>query len=208
MANLQNLADLAALQTLGNAAKAEAAKVAAKIPTKVSALTNDSGFQTESEVQTAIAAKIGSAYRPGGSKAFAELPEANAETVGVVYNITDDFVTTDAFVEGAGKSFSAGTDVGVVQAGEEYKYNVFANFVNLSGYVEKDGTKGLSTNDYTDSDVAKLNGIAEGATKVEQSENEGKIKVNGVDTTVVNIASAEDVAEVINGIFGTAEQGG
>lgn len=205
MANLENLANLAAIQTLGNATKVEIAKVEGKIPRKVSALTNDSGYTTAEDVQSAIASKIGSAYRPGGSKAFADLPEASAETLGCVYNLTDDFTTTDAFVEGAGKNFSAGADVGVVQVGEAYKYNVFANFTDLTGYVEKDGAKVLSDNNYSDEDVAKLDGIATGATKVEASESEGKIKINGVDTSVVTIASEADVAEVINGIFGTTD---
>lgn len=36
---------------------------------------------------------------------------------------------------------------------------------DLSDYVQKDGTKVLSTNDYTDSDKKKLSGIATGANK-------------------------------------------
>lgn len=205
MANLENLANLAALQTLGTAAKAEIAKVEKKIPTKISALTNDSGYATTTEVNSAITSQIGRVYKAGGSKTFAELPEASAETLGYVYNVTDAFTTTDAFVEGVGKTFAAGTDVGVVKDGEVYKYNVFASFTDLSGYVEKDGAKVLSDNNYSDTDVEKLDGIAEGATKVEQSATEGYIKINGVETPVVNIASTEEVAEVINGIFGNSE---
>lgn len=205
MANLENLANLAALQAMGTAAKAEIAKAEKKIPTKISTLTNDSGYATTTEVNSAITSQIGRVYKAGGSKAFADLPEASAETLGYVYNITDAFTTTDAFVEGAGKTFAAGTDIGVVADGETYKYNVFAQFNDLSGYVEKDGAKVLSDNNYSNADVEKLGGIAAGATKVEQSATEGYIKVNGVDTPVVNIASEADVAEVINGIFGNSE---
>lgn len=207
MANLENLANLAALQDLGTAAKAEIGKVEKKIPTKISALTNDSGYATTSEVDTAIASQIGRVYKAGGSKAFANLPEASAETLGYVYNVTDAFTTTDSFVEGAGKSFAAGTDVGVVADGDTYKYNVFAQFNDMSNYVEKDGAKVLSDNNYSDTDVEKLGGIAEGATKVEASTTEGNIKVNGVEVSVVNVASEADVAEVINGIFGDSGNG-
>lgn len=208
MANLNYLAELAAVQAMGAAAKAEIEKVEKKIPTKISALTNDSGYATTTEVVSAVTSQIGRVYKPGGSKAFADLPEASAETLGYVYNITDAFTTTDAFTEGAGKTFAAGTDVGVVEDGETYKYNVFAQFTDMSGYVEKDGAKVLSDNNYSDTDVAKLGGIAEGATKVEQSTTEGKIKVNGVEIPVVNIASETDVAEVINGIFGNSSEQG
>lgn len=205
MANLNELANLAALQAMGTAAKTEIGKVEKKIPTKISALTNDSGYATTTEVESAITSQIGRVYKPGGSKTFADLPEASAATLGYVYNITDAFTTTDAFAEGAGKTFAAGTDVGVVQDGETYKYNVFAQFNDMSGYVQKDGAKVLSDNNYSDTDVAKLGGIAEGATKVEQSTTEGNIKVNGVETPVVTIASETDVAEVINGIFSNSE---
>jgi hypothetical protein len=54
--------------------------------------------------------------------------------------VTDDFTTTDSFLEGKGKKFKAGADVGIVAVknGESvtYKYNVFANFVDLSAYMQ------------------------------------------------------------------------
>lgn len=50
--------------------------------------------------------------------------------------------------------------------------------------VDKETGKGLSTNDYTTTEKNKLAGIAEGATKVEASTTNGKVKINGTDTTV------------------------
>lgn len=117
-----------------------------ELPTKVSDLTNDSGFQTASQVETAIAAQVGKAYRPSGSLAFAELPALTADNVGKVYNITDNFTTTSDFIEGAGKAYKAGADVGIVEVeganeGEvDYKYNVFANFVDTSDLMNKIAT--------------------------------------------------------------------
>lgn len=202
MANLNYLADLAAVQEMGAAAKADIARVESKIPSAVSALENDSGYATTAEVDTAIASQIGRVYKAGGSKAFEDLPEADAETLGYIYNVTDNFTTTDDFAEGAGKTYPAGTDVGVIQEGDTYKYNIFVGFIDTSNLVEKDGAKVLSDNNYSNADVAKLGGIAENATKVEASEVEGNIKINGSETPVVRIASKTDVAEVISGIFG------
>ena len=54
-------------------------------------------------------------------------------------------------------------------------------------------------------DKTKLNGIAEGATKVEAS-TAGKIKINGADTTVVDFATEEEVTEMLNEVFPTEEQ--
>lgn len=113
----------------------------ADLPTKVSDLTNDSGFQTATQVESAINAKIAAVYKPAGSVAFASLPALTADNLGNVYNITDNFETTADFLEGAGKKYKAGADVGIVgvKDGENtvYKYNVFANFVDLTGYIQK-----------------------------------------------------------------------
>lgn len=50
--------------------------------------------------------------------------------------------------------------------------------------VDKEEGKGLSANDFTDALLAKLNAIAEGATKVEASATNGNIKVNGSEVQV------------------------
>ena len=105
------------------------------VPTKVSQITNDSGFQTSAQVTSAINSKIASVYKPGGSVAFASLPALSASVLGKVYNVTDAFTTTADFVEGAGKKYPAGTNVVVVDAGSSsYKFDVLAGFVDLSGY--------------------------------------------------------------------------
>ena len=75
----------------------------------------------------------------------------------------------------------------------------------LGGKVDKMSGKGLSANDYTTEDKTKLGGIAEGATKVEASDTEGAIKVNGTDLQVVTIATDAEVTEMLNEVFGTAE---
>lgn len=122
------------------------------VPTKTSELDNDSKYQTEDQVN----AKISSVYKPGGSVTFANLPTAAEEVLGMVYNVTDAFITTADFVEGAGGKHPAGTNVVVVSVDDAYKYDVLAGFVDLTGYVEKVEGKGLSSNDYTDEEKQKL----------------------------------------------------
>lgn len=60
------------------------------------------------------------------------------------------------------------------------------------------GANGLMTG----TDKAKLDGIAEGATKVEASTTPGNIKINGSETAVVTIATDEEVTEMLNEVFG------
>lgn len=185
------------------------------VPTAVSALTNDSGFQTGDQVESAINAKVASTYKAGGSVAFAALPTPDEAHLGFVYNVTDKFTTTADFIEGAGGKHPAGTNVAIVAVtdGEatSYKYDVLAGFVDLSEYaktadvVAKEDGKGLSTNDYTAEDKTKLGGVAEGATKVEASETDGAIKINGTDVQVVDIATDTEVAEMLTEVFGAAE---
>ena len=70
--------------------------------------------------------KIGpTGYYPAGSTAFEDLPAASEANAGAVYNITDGFTTTADFLEGAGISYPAGTNISVVKDGEDYKYDVY-----------------------------------------------------------------------------------
>ena len=92
-----------------------------------------SGFQTASQVQDAIKNAITGVYTPKGAIAFASLPTAAAGNKGWVYNVTDAFTTTAAFVEGAGHSYGAGTNVVCVDAGSgSYKWDVLAGTIDLT----------------------------------------------------------------------------
>lgn len=116
----------------------ESKKVEIAVPVKTSDLTNDAKFQTETQVQDAIDAKMGSVYTPKGTIAFADLPPLTVANVGSVYNISNAFVTTADFVEGAGVSHSAGSNVAIVEVSEGvYKYDVLAGTVDMSNYYTK-----------------------------------------------------------------------
>ena len=65
-----------------------------------------------------------------------------------------------------------------------------------------DVTAGGASGLMTGADKAKLDGIAEGATKVEASTTPGNIKINGSETVVVTIATDEEVTEMLNEVFG------
>ena len=95
--------------------------------------TKVSGLQTADQVQAAISSAITGVYTPKGSIAFASLPTAAAGNKGWVYNVSDAFTTTAAFVEGAGHSYGAGTNVVCVDAGSgSYKWDVLAGTIDLT----------------------------------------------------------------------------
>ena len=143
---------------------------------------NSANVYTKQQTEDKISAAISSVYKPAGSTTFAALPAPAANVLGNVYNVTDAFTTTDQFVEGAGKSYPAGTNVAVVLVGEDYKYDVLSGMVDLSNYSTTDEiaqtyatktevTTGLSgkvdkvegSRLMTDAEGTKLAGIEAGA---------------------------------------------
>lgn len=212
---------VAGLAALAYKAEISQADLDTALAAVITAKANASDVYSKTEVDGIIS----SVYKPAGSVAFADLPAAGADTLGKVYNVTNKFTTTDGFVEGAGKSHPAGTNVVVVSTGEEtYGYDVLAGFVDLSEYskieaviakvtgatagnlpaLTADGTlvdSGKKPSDFvaaeagkrliTEEEGTKLEGIAIGATKVEASETNGNVKVNGTETTVYTLP--EDV---------------
>ena len=65
-----------------------------------------------------VSNRITSVYKAAGSLPFASLTSALLVKAnqGNVYNITDAFTTTADFTEGAGKKYTAGTNVAVVES--------------------------------------------------------------------------------------------
>ena len=80
--------------------------------------------------------------------------------------------------------------------------------MDLEGYIQKeDGKELISTEE-----KEKLEGIAENATKVEKSEKNGNIKINGEEVQVFahEVATDAEVTEMLNEVFNAAsneEQG-
>ena len=95
--------------------------------------TKVSGLQTASQVKAAINSALTGVYTPRGSIPFADLPQPQEGNKGYVYNVMNDFTTTSAFLEGAGRAYSAGTNVACVYAGSDngYKWDVLAGTVDL-----------------------------------------------------------------------------
>jgi hypothetical protein len=112
-----------------------------KAPT-AAAGTNTTQIATTAFVKTAIDNRLSATYKAAGSVAsISALPAPSASYLGYVYDVESAFTTTADFVEGAGVSYPAGTDVAIiaVQSGSTttYKYDALSGFVDLSGYIEK-----------------------------------------------------------------------
>lgn len=118
------------------------------VPTKTSQLNNDSTFQTSAQVVAAINTAISKSGHASFEKADS-IPSAATAKENVLY---------------------------LVMNAKTGHYDIYAKVgdkmellddttVDLSGYVQKETGKGLSTNDYTTDEKTKLAGIADGANK-------------------------------------------
>lgn len=99
----------------------------------------DKSIVQKQYVDNSIATQVSSVYKAKGSIVdISALPTPDKDHEGFVYNIENGFTTTDQFVEGAGKTYPAGTNVVIVNTtGTEYKYDVLAGMVDLSNYATK-----------------------------------------------------------------------
>lgn len=120
------------------------------VPTKVSQLTNDSDFQTGTEVDAKINAKVAAVYKSKGSvETYADLPKSD-QTVGDVYNVK---------AADSAHGIKAGDNVVWIggNGGENGDgWDNLGGKVDLTNYVQKEAGKGLSTNDYTNEEKQKL----------------------------------------------------
>lgn len=118
------------------------------------------GTSTNAQSGTAVAFAIGAAisttYKAAGSTLFANLPALSSAIEGNVYNITDSFTTTADFVEGAGNTYGAGTNIVCINTAASgqiavYKWDVLGGFVDQLPSQTGQSGKFLTTNGSTTS---------------------------------------------------------
>jgi len=166
-----------------------------------------------SGVSEEIASAVSTAWKAGGSAAPADLTSSLLVKAneGKVYNMSASGTTDSNFMEGAGKPYTAGTDIAVINTGTasspDYKFNVLATqdssvVKSVNGITPTNGAvtipnAGASTNGLmTSGDYTKLSGISSGA---EVNQNAfAKIAVSGVAGTG-DAASETDTLTLVPG---------
>lgn len=137
--NISQYATTESVNTAISGAKTELIGTGSGSQTTIKGVYDESKSYTDQQ----IAAKLSSTYKASGSKTFEELPALSASEEGKVYNITNAFTTNSNFVEGAGKSYPAGTNVVCIDtASDVYKWDVLAGMVDLSAYDTASVTQG------------------------------------------------------------------
>ena len=126
---------------------------------------------------------LGSVYKPQGSLAFADLPTPSAANLGYVWNISDSFTTDARFIEGAGKAYPAGTNVGVIQSGSAYYFDSLGGMFDTSNLANVNGTyPNMTVGNATNADNAGNASNADNAASAEKVANALTVVVDGEET--------------------------
>lgn len=191
-------------------------------------MPNSTDLVESQSVYSAINTALSSVYTPAGEITCAELTsslliEAN---VGKVYELSDAGTTTALFLQGAGKPLAIGDSVGIINAGQgRILFNLMANRIDLSSFQKKDLTqtvegaitvegalsalsankvakvtgKGLSTNDYDNTEKQKV------ANAIQKSQTAGLVKNDGtIDETAYAKQSEMSITDGTGADAGTA----
>lgn len=102
----------------GNSASTATSKAVAASTSASNAATSEANAKKYYEQAKAITESFSGALRPMGTVTFANLPSVGSASAGDMYNISDEFVTTSDFVEGAGITEPAGSNVYKTVAGK------------------------------------------------------------------------------------------
>ena len=207
LGHLKSLADR--LHTQVEAVNASIESVNSSIPINVSQLNNDSGFQTATQVNSAVTKGIDDWAKNVTENetidTFKEIVDYIAEHQGeateLMTDVTQLQTNVSALQEAVGDE---PIKTQIANAISEYNTNTAAKT-----YATQTTVSGINTRLGTAE--TKLATVAEGATKVAASTNNGYIKINGVETLVYSlpanvitgtIASDTDVANMITEVFG------
>lgn len=142
-------------------------------PTNLSAFTNDSGYQTAENVNSKLADYAKKADIASVYKFKGSVNTyADLPTTGQKVGDVYNVETADSEHE-----IKAGDNV----AWDGTKWDPLSGIIDTSGLVEKVAGKGLSTNDFT---------------------NDYKDKLDGLENTVIDFATNDDIDTIINEVFG------
>lgn len=124
-----------------NSASTATSKAASASTSASNAATSEANAKKYYEQTKAISESFSGALRPMGTVTFANLPAVSSASAGDMYNISDEFVTTSDFVEGAGITEPAGSNVYKTVAG---KWDILAGspVTGVKGEKEKVFSRG------------------------------------------------------------------
>lgn len=146
-------------------------------------------YANSQELMQAIANKfkeLNGAYIFKGSSTFANLPSSiTKQMVGYTYNMSNDFTTDARFIEGAGKKYSAGTNVSITdQSTYSTVTPVGTENPSEEGWYELDGTDYVLSED----------------TEVDSGKTYYEFVANFMFDTVANFIDVDEILDNIQAV--------
>lgn len=132
-----------------------------------------------------ISESLSGALRPMGTVLFSNLPSVSSVTDGDMYNISDEFVTTSDFVEGAGITEPAGSNVYKTSGG---KWDVLAGspVTGIKGSSESSYRRGNVEITPGNIGLGNVDNTADSAKSVKYATSAGSAPANGGNSATVN----------------------
>lgn len=97
-------------------------------------------FASKKELTDTVAQAVSGVYKFIGSVNFSELPTEGMKA-GYTYNIKDEFETTEAFIDGSGKTYPAGTNVAYTENG----WDCLAGIFDFSNFMMKGDIRNITS---------------------------------------------------------------
>lgn len=177
----------------GNSASTATSKAAAASTSASNAATSEANAKKYYEQAKAISESFSGALRPMGTVTFSNLPSVSSASAGDMYNISDEFVTTSDFVEGAGTTEPAGSNVYKTEAG---KWDVLAGSPVTGVKGEKEKVFGRGNVNITCASIGAL--PADGDSKDNTVTFTSNDSLTGDSTAPALLTSAETHASIFS----------
>ena len=176
---------------------------------KKSDYDSDSTVKNAGGIKAYVDARVSAAYIPAGTKTVAELLPALliAENNNKVYNITDSGLTTEYFLEGAGKPIYPGDNVGIAYVSPNtYKFDLLAGIVDLTPYAKTADLGTAASKDSTNAvtqastDLVESGAVFAAVNAVAQDLSDANLAITALQTASTNLgkykAEADSIAPV------------
>ena len=116
---------------------------------------NDTGMSMRQVAETVAAGLI----KPKGSVAFASLPLLETTALGDMYEVTDAFITTADFKNGAGVSCDPGTEIYVVDVNGNKMWDLLGLKIDLSPFQKKELARSIGNLETVEEALARIDSI-------------------------------------------------
>ena len=163
-------------------------------------LPNSTDLVESRAVYSAINTALSSIYTPRGNITCAELTSALliSDNIGSVYETSDSGTTTALFLQGAGHPIAVGSNVGVINAGQDrILFNLMPNAFDLTDYQKKDLASAVESATTVEGALGALSDNKQAKTLTTSVESQTTVE-GALSALSTNKATQAEVNDIVN----------